>query len=62
VYNGYRFSIRGCAGRTVKSFQAIAEPQSGQGKAYCTDETKTLRASDDGNGGTCLASGKIVHR
>jgi hypothetical protein len=62
VYNGYRFSIRGCAGKTVKSFQATAEPVSGRGKAYCTDETKTLRASDDGNGGTCLASGKIVQR
>jgi hypothetical protein len=62
VYNGYRFSLRGCAGKTVKSFQAVAEPQNGQGSAYCTDETKTLRMSDDGNGGACLATGKIVQR
>jgi len=62
VHNGYRFSIRNCAGKTVKSFQAFAEPVNGQGKAYCTDETKALRASDDGSGGTCLASGRIVQR
>ena len=60
VYNNYRFSLRGCTGKTVKSFQAVAEPQNSGGKAYCTDETKTLRASDDGDGGTCLASGRIV--
>ncbi|HMF89703.1 MAG TPA: hypothetical protein VKL40_03595 [Candidatus Angelobacter sp.] len=62
VHNGYRFSIRNCAGKTVRSFQATAEPITGQGKAYCTDQTKALRASDDGNGGTCLASGRIVQR
>jgi hypothetical protein len=62
VYNGYRFSLRGCSGKTVKTFQAVAEPLAGHGKAYCTDETKTLRASDDGDGGTCLASGRIVQR
>jgi hypothetical protein len=60
VYNGYRFSLRGCTGKTVKTFQAVAEPQNGRGKAYCVDETKTLRVSDDGDGGTCLASGRIV--
>jgi hypothetical protein len=62
VYNGYRFSLGGCAGKTVKSFQVTAEPLSGRGKAYCSDQTKTVRVSDDGNGTTCLASGKTVQR
>jgi hypothetical protein len=62
VSNGYRFSLGGCAGKTVKSFQVTAEPLSGRGKAYCSDQTKTVRVSDDGNGATCLASGKTVQR
>lgn len=62
VYNGYRYSISGCAGNPVKSFKIMAEPLSGAGRAYCTDTTRDLRASDDGNGAHCLASGKIVQR
>jgi hypothetical protein len=62
VYNGYRFSLGGCAGKTVKSFQVTAEPLGGRGKAYCSDQTRTVRVSDDGNGATCLASGKTVQR
>ena len=62
VYNEYKFSLRGCSGKTVKSFQAVAEPVNGKGKAYCSDETRVLRASDDASGTTCLTAGKIVQR
>jgi hypothetical protein len=62
VYNGYRFSLAGCGGSPVKSFQVTAEPASGAGRAYCSDATHVLRGSDDGNGASCLVSGKIVQR
>ena len=38
VYNGYRFALRGCDGRPSKSFQVVAEPINGKGKAYCSDD------------------------
>jgi hypothetical protein len=60
VYNGYRFAIRGCDGKPSKSFQVLAEPISGKGKAYCSDDRLNLRAADDGHGSTCLASGRIA--
>lgn len=62
VYNGYKFSLRGCTGNPSRSFQVVAEPVSGIGRAYCSDSSRDLRGSDDGNGAHCLASGKIVHR
>lgn len=62
VYNGYRFTLTSCSGSPVKSFQVVAEPVSGAGRAYCSDPTRELRGSDDGHGATCLASGKVVQR
>ena len=62
VYNGYRFALSGCTGKPVKAFQVIAEPLSGSGRAYCSDSTLELRASDDGRGASCLASGKPARR
>jgi hypothetical protein len=62
IYNGYRFSLNGCAGSPVKSFHVTAEPVSGTGRAYCSDSTRDLHASDDGVGAHCVTSGKIVQR
>jgi hypothetical protein len=62
VYNGYKFVLRGCIGKPAKSFQITAEPVSGAGKAYCTDTSMELRASDDGRGSSCMSSGKPVRR
>jgi hypothetical protein len=62
IYNGYKFSLSGCSGNPVRSFHVIAEPVSGTGRAYCSDTTRDLHASDDGIGEHCLASGKIVQR
>jgi hypothetical protein len=62
VYNGYRFSVQGCQGQPVKAFQVVAEPLDGKGKAYCSDDRRNLRWSDDGLGSTCLASGSIARQ
>jgi hypothetical protein len=60
-YNGYRFALSGCEGKPAGSFQITAEPLLATPgvKAFCTDATHNLRASDDGRGTTCLASGKV---
>lgn len=60
VYNGYSFAINGCEGKPVKTFQVIAEPLSGQGNAYCSDDRHNLRSSQDGRGVTCLAGGRVA--
>jgi hypothetical protein len=62
TYNGYKYALNGCGGRPAKSFQVTAEPVSGSGRAYCSDTTRDLHASDDGSGSTCLTSGKLVQR
>lgn len=62
VYNGYSFALKGCEGTPAKSFQVFAEPVSGKGKAYCSDDRHNLRSSDDGRGLTCLAVGKIARQ
>lgn len=62
VYNGYRFTLTGCDRKPARSFRIVAEPVAGKGHAYCSDNTKNLRVSDDGRGITCLISGKIARR
>lgn len=62
VYNGYSFAIRGCEGKPAKTFQVVAEPVSGTGKAYCSDDRHNLRSSDDGRGASCLAAGRIARQ
>jgi hypothetical protein len=62
TYNGYRFTVTGCDGKPASVFHMVAEPLSmGSGsQAFCTDPTHNIRTSDDGRGGTCLASGTIM--
>jgi hypothetical protein len=62
AYNGYKFALGGCFGRPVKAFHITAVPLSGTGRAYCSDATQELRASDDARATTCLASGKSVRQ
>ena len=57
--NGYIFAISGC---DAAHYQVVAEPAvqgSGQ-RAYCSDESGTVRASADGKAATCLGSGEVV--
>jgi hypothetical protein len=60
IYNGYRFSLSGCEGKPAGSFRIVAEPAmtAPQTKAYCSDATQNVRASEDGRGTTCLSAGK----
>jgi hypothetical protein len=62
VYNGYKFFIKGCAGKPAKSFQVMAEPVNGQGKAYCADDRKVVRYSDDGRATSCLTTGRVARQ
>jgi hypothetical protein len=62
VYNGYSFVIKGCEGKPAKTFQVVAEPVSGTGKAYCSDDRHNLRSADDGRGASCLAAGRIARQ
>jgi hypothetical protein len=62
IYNGYRFTLSGCDRKPARMFRVTAEPIGGRGKAYCSDNTSSLRASEDGRGATCLTSGKIARK
>ena len=57
--NGYRFTIADCDGAHYDAIAEPAVPGSGQ-RAFCSNETSTLRASADGKAATCLTSGVIV--
>jgi hypothetical protein len=63
IYNGYRFGLSGCEGKPAGSFRIVAEPAvfAPQAKAYCTDATQNVRASEDGRGITCLSAGKPLN-
>jgi len=60
VYNGYRFTLRGCGNQPAAAYEITAEPLNGKGKAFCSDATRSLRSSNDGSGATCLATGKMA--
>lgn len=62
LYNGYKFTLSGCEHKPARLFRVIAEPVAGRGKAYCSDNSNNLRASDDGRGTTCLAAGKVARK
>jgi hypothetical protein len=62
LYNGYRFTLSGCEHKPARMFRVTAEPLAGRGKAYCSDNSSSLRASDDGRGATCLAAGKVARK
>lgn len=57
--NGYLFVISGCDGSHYKIVGEPATADSGQ-RAFCSDESGTLRASSDGKATTCLSSGEEV--
>jgi len=57
--NGYTFTILDC---DESHYRIVAEPEA-QGydlRAYCADESGTLRSSSDGKGATCVAGGEVV--
>lgn len=62
VYGGYRFSLTGCKGKPARGFQIAAEPLSGHGAAYCSDDQHNLRSAENGTATTCLGQGKVARR
>jgi hypothetical protein len=59
---GYSFSLSGCYGNPTSGFQLVAAPlgNSFGRRAYCADQSGTVRYSNDGNPASCLASGLPV--
>jgi hypothetical protein len=54
--------LSGCQGNPVRSFQIAAEPLTGRGKAYCSDDRHNLRTSEDGKASTCLVQGRMARQ
>jgi len=59
--NGYIFTISGCDTSHYRIGAEPVVPDSGQ-RAFCSDESGTVRASADGKAATCVASGEIVEQ
>lgn len=56
---GYVFVISGCDGNSYKVVTEPDSPDFGK-KAFCSDESGTMRSSADGKATTCLSSGETV--
>jgi hypothetical protein len=60
--SGYHFGLTGCDGTPASKFQVTAVPtetNSGM-KAFCGDESGTIRFEVNGKGATCLRRGQPV--
>lgn len=60
TYNGYRYTLNGCEGKSNSVFVITAEPITGNGKAYCSDATHIVRISQDGKAMSCITAGKPI--
>jgi len=56
---GYIFAISSCDASHYKVVAEPAAPDSGQ-RAFCSDESGTIRAAVDGKAATCLRIGQAV--
>jgi hypothetical protein len=54
---GYVFALTGCDALHFKAVAEPATPTSGR-RAFCTDESNTIRFSRDGKGTTCVSHGE----
>jgi len=62
--NGYRFAISGCEGSPASRFQVTAVPLESDSeiKAFCTDESGTVRFDAGGRGSVCLSRGQVLNQ
>lgn len=63
VLTGYRLSLLGCRGEPITGFKIMAVPEgaSRYGKrAFCADESGSVRFSEDGRGITCLSENNTL--
>ncbi len=60
--HGYAFSLSGCAGQPATGFQLTATPMENSfgHRAFCADQSGTIRSSADGSAATCLSKGTPV--
>jgi hypothetical protein len=60
--SGYHFSLTGCDGNPASKFQVTAVPtESDSGmKAFCADESGTVRFEVKGKGDVCLSRGQVL--
>ena len=61
-HQGYSFSLSGCNGTPAESFRLTAAPigESYGRRAFCSDQSGTIRSSSDGGAASCLGSGTPV--
>ncbi|MFZ0317694.1 MAG: energy transducer TonB [Candidatus Sulfotelmatobacter sp.] len=59
--SGYNFVISACDASHYQLTAEPAVPNSGQ-RAFCSDESGTVRASAEGKAATCLSSGEVVEQ
>ncbi len=57
---GYTFVLSGCEGTPATSFHLTAAPAGFGRRAFCADQSGTIRFSATGNATACLASGSPV--
>jgi hypothetical protein len=60
--NGYRFNFSGCDGSPAAKFTVTAVPAEGSFgmRTFCSDQSGTIRSSNDANPDSCLAAGRPV--
>ena len=60
--NGYRFSINGCSGKPATKYRLTAIPidPDSEMKAFCQDQSGTLKSVAALDSSTCFSQGKIV--
>jgi hypothetical protein len=59
---GFVFALSGCGGSPASAFRLTAVPNANSygGKAFCADQSGTIRVSEDGNSASCFAHGTAV--
>ncbi len=61
---GYHYELSGCDGNPATRFQIIATPIDAEEgmKAFCADESGSVRSQANGNGSECLSHGEVVNK
>jgi hypothetical protein len=61
---GYHFEITGCDGSPATKFQISATPLDADAamKAFCSDESGTIRFDPSGSGAACLSQGQPLNK
>ena len=61
---GYHFSLSGCDGTPAVKFQIAAAPTENDSgmKAFCADQSGTLRSDASGKAAACLSRGQVLNK